>query len=68
MLALHNSYENLNSKLSKDVFDINAIILTIVVQWLSDYQPLEFAIEPNTIFNSETEIINLIEIRVPYES
>jgi pyrophosphatase PpaX len=45
-----------------------ANVYTAGVQWLPNYQTLEFKIEPDSIFNSVTEFINFLNIGVPNES
>jgi pyrophosphatase PpaX len=46
---------------------VQANVLTVGVQWLPDYQTLEFSIEPHSSFNSVSEFIDFFKKDVSYE-
>ncbi|MGE8206046.1 HAD family hydrolase [Heyndrickxia sp. NPDC080065] len=46
---------------------IQANVITVGVQWLSDYQTLEFSIDPHSSFNSVSEFIDFLKKGVSYE-
>ncbi|MCK0473982.1 HAD family hydrolase [Halalkalibacter sp. APA_J-10(15)] len=45
-----------------------ANVYTVGVQWLPDYQTLEFKVKPNSIYKSIPEFVNSLNIGVPNES
>lgn len=46
---------------------LRANVTTAGVQWLPDYQPSEFTVKPNYIFNSVTDLKNCLETGVESE-